>query len=56
MQQKQVFQVIRSASGARGQQDYRIVPLRFIVFRETIFSPLAIVGWAMRGGRRVQPC
>jgi hypothetical protein len=54
MQREQGFEVIRSASGACGQQYYRIVPLS-LVLRETIFRPLAIVRWAIRGGGRVQP-
>jgi hypothetical protein len=56
MERKQVLQVIRSASGACGQQYYRIVALRLVVLRETIFSPLVDVRWAIRGGGRVQPC
>ena len=56
MERKQVFQVIRSASGTRGQQYYRIVPLRLVMLRETIFRPLAIVRWPIRGSGRVQPC
>jgi hypothetical protein len=56
MQREQGFEVIRSASGACGQQYYRIVPLSLVVLREMILRPLAIVRWAIRGGGRVQPC
>jgi hypothetical protein len=56
MQREQGFQVIRPAAGARGQQDYRIVPLSLVLLREMILRPLAIVRWAMRGGGLVQPC
>jgi hypothetical protein len=56
MQREQGFQVIRSASGACGQQDYRIVLLSLVVLREMILRLLAILRWAIRSGGRVQPC